>query len=688
MEEYRISVRAAHPLAFLLAAAASYILGYWYISIILFSRTDWIDTGSPAVQPFLFTVFYIAFVNVFTIAVKGKSTWKRESTIWGILLFLQALAFAVQGMHAFPIDLFQFLLWHVTAVYYAAITAGLLTAGRTGAMIWLDLLHMFITVPFSNILLRWKSIFSGISLLAHGRFKGTGKKRIAIIIWSILAAIFLGMYASSQLAAADPRFAGFSGAFGRAFGSFFRTLARQNWLERFLCSIPFGWYLFAVTAGALCTPDPEMNEVLFRCRMVPFRRLPKITAFIVMGALSVMYAVFLVLQGADFFEMIKWKSMLTPLLPLPFQSMQQTHILTAADASFTAVNGFWELCRVWCLNMFVLAALAFFLNTENGREKNPMRRRGWVRRLSVIFMMMTIAFAVVALFKVLLYICLYGLTIRRILALWYVLVLLAVGVMALVRLFVRFHGVRAALLTAALSFTVLMQFNLEGAALDVQAQAVDEGASHAIEDDDGPYDDNSGLSEENSGSVQNSVSEQNSNSSMKSSFSSDGSGNQAAGANTDDYDDQDGDVTYPGEEADHYTEAGFEQDAQQIDIGYGVVANVVAGDLNGGQSKGNAGNSLGGKWSYKMDYNAKGEDYITFSGDSSREIRLIYYKDSQNGKCAIYALEEAPSGNDFFSTAAISNMYAYEYDTGRVVAGGQKDWGDAGNKAFREITEN
>ena len=89
--------------------------------------------------------------------------------------------------------------------------------------------------------------------------------------------------------------------------------------------------------------------------------------------------------------------------------------LSAPDAAAFAVDGFWELQKILLLNFGVLAGVHFL-----GRAPLP-------KALAAVFCGFGLAFAALAAGKLAVYVVLYGLTPRRVIAGWFLGVLYGSG---------------------------------------------------------------------------------------------------------------------------------------------------------------------------------------------------------------------------------------------------------------------
>lgn len=93
-------------------------------------------------------------------------------------------------------------------------------------------------------------------------------------------------------------------------------------------------------------------------------------------------------------------------------------------------------------------------------------------------------------------------------------------------------------------------------------------------------------------------------------------------------------------------------------------------------------------YSYREDYDAKGNSRIILFEDFEHIDYLVYDKDSTNGNCAIYVYYSSnkdENGSWSPMDAEIKDFFAYEYKTGKVVRGNKHDWSQAGSQEYVDI---
>ncbi|WP_155885140.1 hypothetical protein [Ligilactobacillus ceti] len=93
---------------------------------------------------------------------------------------------------------------------------------------------------------------------------------------------------------------------------------------------------------------------------------------------------------------------------------------------------------------------------------------------------------------------------------------------------------------------------------------------------------------------------------------------------------------------------------------------------------------------YRQDYNAQGQPIGIVFENQHHINYLLFDKKSSNQKCLLYIYYQSQKNSDGSyspSEAEFLNSYAYNINTQKVVASGQKDWSDQPTQAFLNMTE-
>lgn len=342
----------------------------------------------------------------------------KESRLWLALWVALTADYTFKTAGLFyneAVMMWEFAALHLAAAYWVLARAGVLTEGRTGPFLPLDVLRALIGLPFGNFFLRIRVLGRALAGFLQNLPRRKKGGFWAGLITLCAAAVVL-VLAAKLLAGADD-------AFGAALEAFFRwfTLpeAVVTELVYFLLGLPVGAYLFGLAAGALKTaPDPARGPAL-RAGAEKLRLAPA-------GALGLSMALLLALYAAFFAVQLNYLTGgFFGRLPAGF---------TAAEY---ARRGFFELCAIVVLNFSVLAAAA-------KASRVPLRQSPALKGLAALLCLSNLLFAAVGASKMFLYIRRFGFTPRRIVSGWFILVLALLTVLALVTLFRPFPAVRAA----------------------------------------------------------------------------------------------------------------------------------------------------------------------------------------------------------------------------------------------------
>ncbi len=458
----------------LAAAILSVPAAYYYVDQVLI-KADVPGGPRGCIQALVFTLIYAAAVELWTGAqerdLAGKERYvPAESRFWLLCLLAEGAGFAISGVQGGSRGFWQVLLWHVTAVLYVLARTGQFTAGRSGIFTGRDLLQGFLVLPWTNYLLRIRTLVRGIAEAVGRRRERAAQKGeqgqaeeaeagtvrapsrtsgAALVVLSIVLAAFLGLYAWGQLAAASSSFARLGEWLLRPVDSILRFLSRE-WdafldvigekLAILLLSLPVGAWLYGLVGGAL-KREPEAGTAdRIRADLEKRRRIPALTLYLTAAVLTAVYVLFFCVQAAE---------VAARMLPAGGGD-----VITPFSAMTFAVSGFWELCRILLLNLAVLAVSTFFCR-RSPLEGGPARIAG------LALILCSLALALLNAAKLALYIRLCGYTPRRIVAGWVLLVLMCCVWIAGLRLFRTFNAAGLAIRLTAVSLALLCCLGIE-----------------------------------------------------------------------------------------------------------------------------------------------------------------------------------------------------------------------------------
>ena len=422
------------------AGILSFIPAYLYVRMLL---GDYREAWFPACV-FAFTLLFVAGVEGFAYALglsydilKKRRAGAADALILGISVLAQGAVLAFWVEPLLEVTTPMFLMWHVSAVLYVVVRCDVLTEGRPGPWIVWDLVRGFFYYPFVNFLLRARSVYSRPLQTQDPGQKAEQKKKTARTVRTVLgsaaAALILILIVWNELAEVSDSFA----AIAPDLGSWLRSLFGEDireWLLIHLAlilplSIPVGAYLFGLTGGSLRETLRRTALPDVQARLRKTRRLPELSAWIVLGLLIAVYALFFGVALSEF--------------------IAHGTRFTAHEASVFAVKGFWQLIRIILLNIALLAAFSLF--------GQPLWEKKSTRVLVTLLFVCALAFAGLAAVKLYgVYIGMFGLTARRLISGWALSVLIVLCGLLLVRFFRKIPAVRIALLYAMISYMAVI----------------------------------------------------------------------------------------------------------------------------------------------------------------------------------------------------------------------------------------
>ena len=459
---------------FRIAALLSFVFSYLYARFLM----DWSEE-SFGIRALVLTVLMIGLTEWFAdtdgrsfrrMKEKGQPGTVKESYLTAAAAILEAVGFMVGDPFAenefFPA---HFFMWHMTIIYFVLARTGMLAAGRTGILFPLDMIEGIFYLPFSNFLLRAKSLYArsprGESAktveggmhpavspeeIREDRAQGAdapdagglsaGARNAVISVVTVLAAVIVVVIAVTELSGVSDAFAGL----GNTISDFFRRIMiyrnfgewfSMTFLPAFLLSIPVGAWLFGLVGGSLSRKAAPLTYQDVSRGLRGAHVFPKISAFIIVGSLLAVYAVFFSSSAGE------------------LAGMMDLSALSAPQASDLAVRGFWQLVRVAVLNFCVLALFTVFSDV-------PLWERRSTRIMTALMMTAALLFALLAAWKLfVLYIGMFGPTPRRILSGWTVTVLIVWCVLVIVRLWRKIPAARIGIYYALLSFAAICLIN-------------------------------------------------------------------------------------------------------------------------------------------------------------------------------------------------------------------------------------
>lgn len=451
------------------AALYSYLLGWLYFcGLVLGSPlmpfSDWY---AGIMNPATLGVFCLLFFGGAEFFLRRAGRKAPAESWWWLgfsalllanLLIVRPLLYGAGYWNDYEYGYYgwQVLALHLAAMYWLVCRAGLLTGGgRTGCFAPLDAAASLVGRPFFCFFLRIRVMWYGFQQIwVKLRAARQNKKRDlvgACLALCLLIPLFL--LALMLLAGAD---AGFASLLER----FAKLLAVPEWvagrLLLFAASLPVGAYLYGALGSVLRQkPDPE-RQSRWLAALDKQRCLPQSAMTLGLLAFCGLYLLFFVVQAGYLFGAFFDR------LPAGF---------TAAEY---ARRGFFELCAVAMLNFGLLLAV-------NVLCKGKPQQRPLLRGLTAAMMASNLLFVLVGASKMGLYVTRFGLTEKRILSSWFMLVLAVVSVLALLAVFRGLDWIRLGTFAAAGLFLALCLCQPQALAYRVNLALYQNGTIHQLD---------------------------------------------------------------------------------------------------------------------------------------------------------------------------------------------------------------
>ena len=354
-------------------ALFAFVLGFLFARWVLFAWQGWGVT--------LFTLLFCGSVTLYMLK-KGVQI-PKTSWFWLVVVLLIGLSFSLWTNNGLA-PLHGLLLFG-SAVYWILCATGLLIQGKTSDLLLLDSYNALLVIPFSNFGCQYK----GLALLGNNKLT-RGRQ-----VFSIALGLFLSFIVAAMvlplLMEAD------SGGFAKLINGIldgFRGLGDKFWetFWQLILAVPIAAYIFGLVAGSAHKRGTGLFEKDSTLQQISgLRILPMTTVYILMGLLCTLYIVFIGSQFPYFFSAFVGQR------PEGWQIYSEY-----------ARSGFFELCRIAVINLFVLTA-ANIMSQKHSRDSM------FLKLLNVLLTILTLVLIATAFSKMALYIGAYGLSMRRLL---------------------------------------------------------------------------------------------------------------------------------------------------------------------------------------------------------------------------------------------------------------------------------
>ena len=272
----------------MLYALLMYPLAYFYLRGVMFpqSYSDW---GMP-----VFAALFIVYVGC--AARAAHRTAARETPIWAGCWLALSLTYPLFGYQPDPLGTWQWMAWHIFAVWYVLARCGMLAQGHSGSLVLLDGLAGVFRLPFGNFFLRVRTVFSALKTGLHGRIKV--RKALRVLATAVLTLALCGT-AWGLLAAADANFAALGQSVADWWNSLLNNIKYIDTLMYILLSLPVGAWLYGLVFGALRRTEPPTTAAQCTAALEHARIVPRSTATVAVAALCGVYALFFAVQAGE-----------------------------------------------------------------------------------------------------------------------------------------------------------------------------------------------------------------------------------------------------------------------------------------------------------------------------------------------------------------------------------------------------
>ena len=398
-------------------ALLSIVLGYFFIR--------WCFLGGAGIGATAVSVCLLILEAVYFIFT-AKNPLNFRTIIAFVTVTLFSAGFCMTGS---PLALFfNFIVFSLGAVYVCFRAYGNGAGKSWGDLFFFDLLKSAFVIPFSSFPSLFPALFS-----RSGEKKE--RKNIRNIFIGFAIAIFPVFIVTALLASAD-----------MAFSIVLKKLIRFDMDEIFTSfislnlAIPVAMYFFGILYGNAKNPKPEiLNAESAEDAAKKAQFIPRATAYGVIIPLILVYIMFFAAQC------IYFVSAFSEMLPADFSYAQY------------ARQGFFELCTVCIINFVVICLITAFTKRIDGKEAKIQRL------LKALLCLFTEALIVIDIGKMFLYIGEYGLTQKRVVTSWFMILLGILFLLLLLKqIFTKFKITLPAAAVSVILSAVLIFGNVDG----------------------------------------------------------------------------------------------------------------------------------------------------------------------------------------------------------------------------------
>ena len=370
-------------------------LAFLYVRIFLFGLNSYSDIAD-GIGKFMFCLLFILWNEC---VLAGRLKQRRLSAsdyFWyGSFILTAALLYFA------PEFQFAMMILHIVVIYVTAVRSRGLLMGQTSCYIIGDFFVTTIIRPFANFV----RVFQDIRLFS-GEKKAKGKAIIGVIaVLFIVPAFFVAVYLLGELDA----------TFGQVLSNITDYISEDEvMMDVFsvFAAGPVGMFLYGMLSGCARKNEAEMLDDGRRTDAFfdRLRAAPVVISRILLALFDLLYLVFFCFRGNYYFDAFSGK------------------IGEGFTLAEYARQGFFELCGIMAVNLFVFCVIRFLTLKEEYKS-------AFNKVLLTLLMCQSLVFAVSSLSKLALYFSIYGYTAKRLMSMWGTIFLGAGCILVIISLF-------------------------------------------------------------------------------------------------------------------------------------------------------------------------------------------------------------------------------------------------------------
>ncbi|MBP5655187.1 MAG: DUF4173 domain-containing protein [Clostridiales bacterium] len=371
-------------------------IAFLYVRLFLFGLDSY-GTLADGIGKFMFCLLFILWNEC---VLAGRLKQRRLSVsdcFWyGSLILTAALLYFAPEYES------AVLILHIVVIYATAVRSRGLLMGQTSCYIIGDFFITTVIRPFAN----FARVFQDIRLFS-GEKKAKGKVVIGVIaVLFVVPAFFIALYLLGELDA----------TFGQVLSNITDYISEDEVMKdvfSIFAAGPVGMFLYGMLSGCARKDEAEMLDDGRRTDMFfdKLRAAPVVISRILLILFDLLYIVFFCFRGNYYFDAFSGK------------------IGEGFTLAEYARQGFFELCGIMAVNLFVFCVIRFLTLKEEYKSV-------FNKVLLTLLMCQSLIFAVSSLSKLVLYFSIYGYTAKRLMSMWGTIFLGAGCILVIISLFI------------------------------------------------------------------------------------------------------------------------------------------------------------------------------------------------------------------------------------------------------------